>query len=119
MPALLNLQHMTKVTKLINPNFVNTNLNQSWAYECQTCVKWPPYGAKMLIWGVILDFLGTPKGDFGCQMHTFGTGLETKEPPKMCSQFRHTDFRMFWGSDGEPNGTKNELKRLRDEILVG
>ena len=110
---------MTKVTKLINPNLVNTNLNPSWAYECQTCVKWPPYGAKILTWGMILGVLGTPQGDFGRQMQTFGTGLETKEPPRMRSEFRPTDFGSFWEPEGEPNGTKNGLERQRDEILVG
>ena len=119
MPALFDVELMIKVTKLINPNLVNTNLNPSWAYECQTCVKWLPYGAKMLPWGVILGLLGTPKGDFGCQMQTFGTGLETKEPPRMRSEFRPTDFGSFWEPDGEPNGTKNGLERQRDEILVG
>ena len=82
MPALLNLQHMTKVTKLINPNFVNTNLNQSWAYECQTCVKWPPYGAKMLTWGVILGFLGTQKEILDANAHIwngFGDQITSKD----------------------------------------
>ena len=73
----------------------------------------------MLTWGVILGLLGTPKEDFGRQMQTFGTGLETKEPPKMRSEFRYTDFGSFWRPDGEPNGTKNRLERQRDEILVG
>ena len=73
----------------------------------------------MLTWGVILGLLGSPNGDFGCQMQTFGTGLETKEPPRMRSEFRPTDFGPFWEPGGEPNGTKNGLERQRNEILVG